>query len=311
MARTLRWLAGATVFLAISVSASRVRAQEVDFGNKVLGTLGLNAGTQPSPGVYFGAQSIFYSSKELVDRNGQALPLGFDLDVFGAAFGGMVVVRLPFMAAYYNGSVSVPIAHVTLNTERPEASLDRFGLADVFVQPIQLGWRAGPFELVMGYAFYVPTQSASPGGTDGVSRGHFTHQLSLGSTIYFDSERTWSLSALASFEANNRKKNVDIKRGDAIQIQGGASKQIGPVQVGLAGYALWQVNDDQGADLPPVLAGAREQAFGLGPEINIALPPIRSLLTFRYEHDITVHSRPLGQIFLIGFTFGAYRPATN
>jgi hypothetical protein len=311
MARTIRWLAGATVLLGLTVSSRWSRAQEVELGHKVLGTLGLDAGSQPSPGVYFAARTIFYSSNELIDRNGQSLPVGLDLDVFAGAAGGMVTVRLPFMAAYYNASVGVPIASVSLNTERPEASLDRFGLADVFVQPIKLGWKAGPIDLVMGYAFYVPTQTPAPGGRDGVSRGHFTNQLSLGSTIYFDSQRTWRLSALASLEANKKKSNVDVTRGDVIQIQGGASKQLGAVQIGLAAYALWQITDDHGADLPPPLVGGRDQAFGLGPEVNVALAPIRSLLTFRYEHDITVRSRTLGQIFLVGLTFGAYRPETH
>ena len=187
-----------------------------------------------------------------------------------------------------------------------------FGLSDLDVQPVKLGWRAGQLDVVAGYALYVPTQEVTPGGREGVSRGHSTHELSVGTTIYFDSERTWRLSALGSLELNQKKHGVDMTRGDTIQIQGGASKEFGHVvNVGLAGYALWQVTDDHGADVPAPLLGAHDQAFGLGPEVDIVLAPIRSILTFRYEHDITVRSRALGQVFLVGLTFGAYQPTMH
>jgi hypothetical protein len=80
--------------------------------------------------------------------------------------------------------------------------------------------------------------------------------------------------------------------------------------VGLAGYALWQVTDDTGSDVPPALLGAHDRAFGLGPELDITIAPIRSRVTVRYEHDLAVQSRTLEQIFLVSFNFGAYRPSS-
>ena len=214
--------------------------------------------------------------------------------------------QVPWLSTYVNAAIGVPIARVTLETDRPEANVDKYGLGDLYVQPLKLGWKLDRLDVVTGYAFYAPTANFEPGGRDGVGRGQWTQQFSLGSTVYFDQARTWQLSALASYELNQRKQNVDITRGATLQYQGGLGKTLfGIVDVGLAGYALWQVTDDHGTDLPPALRGAREQAFGLGPEIAVAIPPLRSRLSVRYEHDIDVKSRPLGQILVIGLTFKA------
>ena len=76
--------------------------------------------------------------------------------------------------------------------------------------------------------------------------------------------------------------------------------------VGLDSYALWQVQEDKGADLPAVLRGARDQAAGLGPEAIVLIPPIRTQIAVRWEHDLYARSRPMGQIFLISAAIKAY-----
>ena len=68
-------------------------------------------------------------------------------------------------------------------------------MADIYVQPLRLGWRRPHFDLVTGYAFYVPTGSIVPDvGPTGVSRAQWTHQISFGGTVYFDQRRSWQLS---------------------------------------------------------------------------------------------------------------------
>jgi hypothetical protein len=79
------------------------------------------------------------------------------------------------------------------------------------------------------------------------------------------------------------------------------------VGIGVAGYGLWQVRDDRGADLPAALRGARDLALGVGPEFNSTLAPIRSQITVRYCRDIAVKSRPKGQILVVQLTILAWR----
>ncbi|MBI5543098.1 MAG: transporter [Deltaproteobacteria bacterium] len=293
---------------AVTLSlAAAARAQ--DLGHKVPGTLGLYAGRVPEPGLYLADQLAFYTATKVRDRSGQLLPVeGFDLDALANGFG--LSFTLQAGATRFTAAVSAPLAHVSLSSDRPEASIDQFGLADARVQPVGLGWRSSHLDLVTSYALYIPTTRFEPGGRGGgLGRGSFSHELSAGGTVFFDQARRWYLSALASYELNHRKIGTDITRGDTVQIQGGAGvKLLRIFDLGVAGYALWQVRDDRGSELPAALRGARDRVFGLGPEIGAAIAPIRTRIVLRYGHDFGVQSRPDGQILTLTVAFLAWQP---
>ncbi|MGI5864708.1 MAG: SphA family protein [Myxococcales bacterium] len=308
MRSDLRLLFG-VLALATAFAPGSAAAQQQDIGHKVLGTIGLLAGAQPQPGVYLAGRFFYYAANELVDRDGNSLPVGLDIDAWAVAVGLRATFPVKPLAATWSASFGVPLLYSRFSTEQPQASLDRFGIADLYLTPALLGWRLPRFDVVAGYGLYAPTGRFEPGGSENVGRGHWTHQFSLGGTADFDAARAWHLSALGSYDLNMRNRGIDITRGDTVQVQGGLGGRLGGIlTLGLVGYALWQVTDDSGADLPPVLRGARDRAFGLGPEVSVLIPPIRSQLTLRYAHDVSVRSRPLGQLFYAGLSFAAWRP---
>jgi hypothetical protein len=289
---------------------ARPAAAQEQLGNKMLGTIGLGAGSVPRSGLYLLGQLFSYGADTLVDRNGHALPFDPALRIRAAMLGVGASFDVPAIGTSIGASVGLPFVHVTAATQRAEASIDRFGLGDLYAQPLKLGWKLGRAEIVVGYAFYAPTGRFEPGGKDGVGRGNFTHEPSLGGTLFFDARRRWHLSVLTSLDVNGRKRGIDITRGATVQAQGGLGcRALGAIDVGIAAYALWQVTDDGGSALPPALRGARAQDYGLGPEIDANIAPIRSRLTLRYEHDFAARSRPEGQILLFGLKVLAWDPA--
>lgn len=297
----------ATMLLLLLLPIRALAQQEL--GHKVLGTLGFDAGSVQEPGFYLADRFAWYAANTLVDRNGNELPVGLDSDAIVNAFGAAISLEIPRLSTFWMANAGIPLARARLNTQRPEASLDRYGFGDLYVQPLKLGWRLPHADVVTGYAFYAPTGRSATGGTGGVGRGHWTHELSLGSAVYFDQLRRWRFSALGSLELNTKKRDIDVTRGSTIQVQGGVGGPIvGPLLAGVDGYGLWQVTDDSGADLPPVLLGARDRVYGIGAELGLVLPPIRSRFTVRYTHDLSVRSRPLGQLLLVGIAFAAWRP---
>ncbi|HTR52720.1 MAG TPA: transporter [Kofleriaceae bacterium] len=111
----------------------------------------------------------------------------------------------------------------------------------------------------------------------------------------------WRASALASYAINGKKLGVDITRGDTIQIQGGLGGRVhGVLDLGVAGYALWQMTDDRGSALPPQLVGARDRVFGLGPEVDLAVRALHARLWARFEWDLGGEARPVGTILVAG-----------
>lgn len=304
--RWRRTTAGGALVAALSVTAV-ARAQQVEMGHKLLGTLGLRAGMQQPAGAYVGTRVIGYAANQVLDRYGAPIPVGLDLKGLGVGAGAGVTIEVPQLSTFVSAAIGAVAADVTARTERPEASIDRAGLGDLFVKPLGLGWRMPRADVVLGYAFYAPTGGFEPGGNDGVGRGHWTHQVSLGGALYFDPPKIWFVSALASVDVNTQKRNIDITRGTTVQIQGGIGTTLRRVfDVGFASYALWQVTDDSGADLPPVLRGARDRTYGLGPEIGLVVPAVRGRFTLRYTHDFAAQSRPRGQMLLFGVTVAAW-----
>lgn len=300
--------ARAAALVVTLLAAARAGAQQ-DLGHKALGTLGLRAGSQPETGVYVSEQFLFYDADDLFDRRGNRIPSDVRLDAVSNAIGVAVAYRLPRLATYVNAGIGAPVARVIGRSARAEASLDRFGLADVYVQPLRLGWRLPRVDLVTGYAFYVPTGRFEPGPRGGVSRAQWSHELSFGGTVTFDRRATFTLSALGSYELNQRKLGIDITRGDPVQIQGGAGKTLFRLlDIGLVGYALWQVRDDRGSALPPVLRGARDRDYGIGVELGVTVREVRARIGVRYTHDLYVAARPSGQLLLFMLRFAPWQP---
>lgn len=295
--------------LAALLVSTATEAAAPDLGHEVPGAVGLQAGSQPEPGIYVADRFLFFRSHDVRDRDGRSIIPGFTLGAVSDSLGvaGSYLIRP--LHTYVNAAVSLPIAATSGGSDDPRASLDRFGLADAFIQPLQLGWRWPRVELVAGYAFYVPTGRFEPGGGGGVSRAAWTHEGSLGNTVYFDGARTWYASALASYQQEQRKLGIDITRGAIVQLQGGAGKSLfGFVDAGVVGYALWQVADDTGADLPPVLRGARDRTYGVGGEIDVTIADAHSRVIARYAHDVGARARPAGQILVFEVEWSPWQP---
>jgi hypothetical protein len=202
------------------------------------------------------------------------------------------------------------MAKIRINSTDPRISVDRAGFGDIFVQPIKLGWRETQYDVVTAYSFYAPTGKFEP-RRSGVGRGFWTHQFSLGGAIRTP-DRFLRASALASYDLNLRKRGIDIRRGNSLQIQGGAGLMAFPeLSIGVASYALWQVTDDKGSDIPPQLRGLRTRVFGLGPELNLILPKLGLRSDFRIEWDLGARSRPEGMVFVAGLGYRAWYPGAG
>ena len=299
------------VLLAL-IGAARTEAQQL--GHRVLGSLGLLAGSQPDSGLYVISQFASYGANELFDAEGHRIPLALDLDAWANPVGIQYTFKLPWPSMHMNVAVAAPVAQVSLTTDQPLASVDAFGFGDVYVQPAKIGWKGAQADVVAGYAFYAPTGLYAPRSSGSVGLGQWTHEFSLGSAVYFDRAKTWHVSGLGSYALNQRKQGIDITRGDTIQVQGGAGKTLqggGKIlpraDVGVAAYGLWQVRNNRGADLPAVLRSARDLDLGLGPELDLTFAPIRSRITVRYCRDVVVKARPRGHILVIGLTIVARR----
>ena len=296
----------AFVVVAATLLPVAAWAQTQNLGHHLPGGVGLDAGVQNDEGVFMGFRLVRYHAGRINDRDGDPLPVP-ELDIVARAAviglsGTFKLDGLPYLSA----AVAAPVVRFTADSGLPEAGIDRLALGDVFVEPLKLGWRSSRADVVGSYSFEIPTNQ---GARLGIGRSQWAHQLSAGGAVFFDDVRGWRASVLASYVLHQQKRGVDITRGDTVLVQGGiGGRVLGVVDLGLAGYGLWQVTDDRGADLPPGLRGLRERVFGLGPELDYAIPSLRARLSVRYEWDLGARSRPQGQLLVVSLAFVTWRP---
>jgi hypothetical protein len=281
-------------------------AADGDLGHRVLGSVGLDAGTQPEEGVYAGDRFFYYAADRLLDRRGDPVPVkDLEIDAYANVVGISGTFK-PEGLPYVSAAFAVPVAWLSTTADLPPTDIARSGLGDVFVQPLMVGWRSRRFDAIGSYSFYAPTGQLD---RTGLGQPQWSQQLSMGGTLFFDEERAFRLSGLASYNLFHRKIGIDITRGDTVQLQGGiGGRWFRVLDFGVAGYALWQVADDRGPDLPSALRGARERVFGIGPEFGITIPALRAKLTARYEWDVGARARPAGQVLVASLSFLAWRP---
>jgi hypothetical protein len=289
----------AALFVAM---ASRLAAQQL--GYKLLGSAGIDAGVQPAPGLALIARMMQYGSTQLRDREGNVVPIaGLDISAIGTGLGASYTAK-PTSALYLSFAAGVPVARIHVSSDNPAASLNGYGFGDLFVQPIKVGWRERRFDVVTADMLYIPTGHFEPRTGGGPGSGYWTNQLSVGGALYADSARTHRISALASYELNSKKRGIDVRRGNMFQVQGGAGAAVAKgTLLGVAGYALWQVTPDRGADIPPQLRGERSRVFGLGPEVDLTIPSWRTRAELRVEREFGVQSRPKGQVVAFGVAY--------
>lgn len=295
---------------AILLAAHSASSQQL--GTKVMGGLGIDAGTQSPPGLFVLDRFLQFTSNRAIDRNGDLLPIdGLAISARANVLGVGYTLKTP-RAPYLTVAAGVPFARVSLSSDDPVVSVDRFGLGDFFVQPIKVGWRSATSDVVASYAFFAPSGKFEPRSGASVGRGNWTHEFSFGGALFGDSTRTRRVSALASYEINQQKRGIDITRGSMLAIQGGVGTSVSRVlAVGVAGYGLWQVSADRGSDLPPALAGLWTRTYGLGPEIDIVVPKIGARCEVRYEWDVASRARPQGRVLTAAISYRAWSPSTS
>jgi len=281
-------------------------------GHYVPGFTGLQNGSQPPPGVSVALPIYLYSTNDFRNDAGDATGIDANIDV---TFVGPViawVTNAKILGANLGGAVA-PIAFIKSRIEG--ASLDVPGdcaYTDMFVQPIQLGWQKTRADFVVGYSLFLPTGKWEQGGTENSGLGMYSHDLQAGTTIRLDSEHKWTVSTLGTYELHSKKNDSDIKVGDILTLEGGLGRSFikvammgeSPVptrvtNVGLVYYAQYKMTADEAPVITPILAGRKDQVFGVGAEGNVILATSGWVFGVRALNELSARNRTKGWTFML------------
>lgn len=298
---------GLTLIVVVTTNARPAPAQLA--GEHPLIAYGLKSGSQPPPGAYLAPTFFDWDVGHIKDRDGTELPIG-GLSVRSLSFFTWVVTPKKLLGGTYGFQVVVPL--VSSQLEFPQVGLQTgsgLGLSDVYVQPINLGWHSERLDYMAGLAFYAPTGSYEPGGTDNKGLGMWSFELSGGATFYIDPKQQFHFSALGFYEIHTNKQDQDLKVGNMMTVEGGLGGTFlkGAVTVGGVYGAQWKITDDSGTDFPSNLLPGHNYSYTAGPEATFTgfyKPPWIASLTARYLWDFGAKSSFEGQRLIVFATIG-------
>lgn len=296
----------ACFFLIAGLAASGAHAQLN--GHNLRGDYGLTSGTQPAPGFYAGAMYVRYGVDTLRDGNGEAFPGEPSLTVNAIAPYFWWVSDAKILGANY--SIFATPAWVDNALEAPILGLDLdtgLGFADLYVQPINLGWHRERADFMAGVGIFAPTGRYDPDADDNTGLGMWSFEVFGGTTVYLDEAKSWNLAATAFYETHTSKEDSDVTVGDLLTIEGGLGKSFagGAANIGVAYLAQWKITkDDLGFELPnrPL---DKHRAYALGPEVVLPLASKSKFygsVSARYLWELGNQNTTEGGIFVFNLT---------
>jgi hypothetical protein len=284
-----------------TLDASRSRDLEV-FGRQLGLTVNANLNLKASLDVY-------------VDQNIIGMTTPFK--ILGANYG--LMVDIPFSEVHGTGDAGLDVGaslkglfdrdfSTGASFARSKSNTASLNIADIYVEPINLGWHLSQLDILATFGFFAPTGDYSSSRAVNNGLGRWGEMFGLGGIGYLDKERSWSVSAMTRYLTHQSQEGVDIRVGDNFVLEWGLGKTFRPpswkpwvaqLDTGVVGYAQWQVTDNRGSAIPIPLRGIKSNIFAVGPEIAATTKFGRFFA--RYEFEFGAQNSPQGQVFLFGF----------
>jgi hypothetical protein len=281
-------------------------------GHYPLGVEGLKAASLPPPGLYLKNYLLYYNANVFRDSQGRNAGLGADIDALVFTPRLIWMTGKKVLGADYGMDALIPIVYqdVELRRAGPSGMADNdFCFGDLMIEPIDLAWHGERWDIGAAYALWMPTgkydrfRSPSSNHLATPGKDFWTNMFTFGGTYYFDEEKTWHASALSRYEIHSRKDHTDVKPGQNIVLEWGVGKTLGKIwDVGITGYAQWQLTDDKGSDVPDSIQSLHDRVAAIGPEVSVFIPPIKSILSVRAAWEFSAVDRPEGTTVVLTFT---------
>ncbi len=275
------------------------------------GQVGLNAGILPSPGFSYVNIDINYRSGAFNGPSGSAIPVTGNYNVWAVENFFYYVPDLNVLHGNLGMALILTPATGSLDADIPtqnpgipnlSGAAGGGGLADLFVEPIALGW---------------PTGRYTPGATNNVGTGYFGNHLLTGTTVYITKNKGTSANLFTDWEVHGARAGTGSTNktpGQAFTMEWGLG-QVLPLkknfsqllQVGLIGYDQWQVTAN-GGTVPigstnltiPASVLPYYSVHAIGGQGTYILPMKNLSFYFKGEHEYTAYSHTVGTTIVFG-----------
>lgn len=282
----------------------------------------------PAPGFYYAQYNLYYTTDTFNDRDGNS--------VDSINIGGPVVINLDtefdliaiqptfiwstdwhILGARYAAYFGIPVASASIQaalstTTNRGIQIDDsdWGLGDIYLRPIWLGWNTPHFGTSLSYGIYAPTGKYDVDANDNIGLGFWTHEFEASLTWFPWEHQGTAVMLAGTYEIHHDKEDVDITPGDRFSLDWGVSQYLpinedGSVlaELGLIGYSQWQVENDSGSDVINAL-NVKDEVHSIGIQLGVASVPRNASLVFRFVKEFEAKARFEGELYVLTFAKG-------
>lgn len=289
-------------------------------GQWIPGQSGLDAGVLPDAGLTYANITVNYSSDSFNNSNGNAVPVQGSYGVWAVENIFYYVAPFHILGGKFAPMLEVPIANGSLTVPQYGINFGGYGVADLWVQPVTLGWHFSTADSYVAYAFVAPTGRFTAGATNNVGSGYWGNHIATGTTVYLTKNRGTTANLTTDWEIHGQKSGTDVTPGQAFTTEWGLG-QILPLdkqqkkllQVGLIGYDQWQVSDNTGMTTLGVPASKLPyySVHAIGFQTNFILPAKKLNFYFKYEPEYRAKGHSQGTTLVFGGSWTLEMPKAD
>lgn len=289
----------------------------------VPGQVGLNAGIMPSPGFTYVNITINYNASAFNGPAGNPIPVTGTYNVWAIENGFYFVPGQKLLGGTVGGMIFYPTpATGSLDADIPNPAIPDLslaaggkGVADMWIQPIGLGWHKARADFQVDEAVMIPTGRYTPGATDNVGTGYFGNHLQTGWTLYLTKNKGTSANLFTDWEVHGQRAGTNgtyKTPGQAFTDEWGIG-QVLPLkknmtqllQLGAIGYDQWQVTANGGTvPIGPIIVPASSlpgyAVHAVGGQLNYIAPLKNLVFNFKYEHEYRAFAHTIGNTIVFG-----------
>ncbi|MDR1920781.1 MAG: transporter [Candidatus Adiutrix sp.] len=218
-------------------------------GHVGVGGDGYMISSLPSDRGLYKMYNIYYYSDKLKDNSGHTAAGDDKVESFTQMHRFLFQTGHKIFGADWMINVAVPLSWTDMSsglTGRGHG-MDRFGLGDVPVSPMLLGWHGDRWDALFDVLIFAPIGDYSADDPSSPGKGYWSIIPAVGLTYYFDEEKTFNISTMARYEMNTKQRHTDYRHGDNIHWEASIGKTFnGVLDLALTGGASWQVTDSKG-----------------------------------------------------------------
>jgi len=290
----MRKLLAVLSFGAITLSPLAVLAAEGGQSPYQKGYTDTLAGVLPPyPGVYMRNDVIYYSGSADASVLGGRVVAGIDVESVANAAAFSIVTENKVLGGQYAFAFALPLANADIKASVTgplgrtlSESDDTFGVGDVIISPVVLGWHNGKVHSNANISIYLPTGEYTPGALANLSKNYPSLQLQ-GAVTWMDPESGWALSGAATYLWNAENQTTDYRTGQLLHFDAAVTKAFGDWRIGAVGYAMIQTTGDSGQGAR--LGSFKSEVYGAGPilsyDAKIGERPVTLLLKWYHEFE--------------------------